>query len=358
MINYEGLRMNLPDIRRENIKDKRVFVRCDLDVPLVGGKIGDDTRLLSAIPTIEYLLKNNAKVIIGGHLGRPKGTDKSLSLEPIARWLFKEFKIRNLKFEFKLKIENLKFTKLASFGGWEIGPNIFLLENLRFNAGEEANDPEFGKKLASLAQIYVNDAFGVCHRNNASIVAITKYLPHFAGIRLQEEVEVLGKILSNPDRPLVVVIGGEKIETKLPLVEKMLGLADYVLVGGEIASELPPAEISNKNIIVAVLNKNKTDINSEDSLCFSGVIKDAKTVIWNGPMGVIQKIETEKGTRQIAQSIIQSKAFSVVGGGSTVAFLRKEGFLDKFSFVSTGGGAMLSLLSGEKLPGLAALEKN
>ncbi len=165
--------MQLPLLKDVSVRGKTVFLRADLDVPLVDGKIEDDTRLLSAIPTIEYLLKQNAKVIIGGHLGRPKGVDKSLSLLPIAHWLFKEFKIRNLK-----------FTKLASFGGWEIGPNIFLLENLRFFEGEEKNDPEFSKKLASLAEIYVNDAFARCHRNHASIVGITKFLPHFAGFHL------------------------------------------------------------------------------------------------------------------------------------------------------------------------------
>ncbi len=235
-------------LKEADLNGKTVFLRADLDVALVNGEIEDDTRLQSAIPTIEYLLKQNARIIIAGHLGRPSpksqispvpkggnlksqiGTNKNdFSLRPAARW-----------FADKLKIENCKFKvrDLSGFEGWEIGPDIFLLENLRFYKEEEKNDPEFSKKLASLADIYVNEAFANSHRNHASIAGVPKYLPHFAGFHLQQEIEVLSKVLKNPDRPFIVIIAGAKLETKLPLVEAMHRIADYVLVGGKLAEDI------------------------------------------------------------------------------------------------------------------------
>lgn len=352
--------MQLPLLKDANISGKRVFLRADLDVPLVDGKIEDDTRLLSAIPTIEYLLKHNAKIVLAGKLGRPKGVDKSLSLGPVAKW-FKEM----LK---PVQHDNDK-TRRGEFDGWEIGQNIFLLENLRFNPGEEANDPTFAKKLASLADIYVNDAFAMCHRSHASIVGITKFLPHFAGFHLQKEVENLTRAMDNPKRPLVVIVGGKKIETKLPLVEKMHRIADYVLVGGKIAQESKElVKVQHKKIsghksvlFVADTNQDGSDITGKDAENFLQIINLAKTIIWNGSMGIIgtktQNFSSEEGTVKIAKGIIESSAYSVIGGGDTVEFLNKLGILDKFSFASTGGGAMLAFLSGEKLPGLVALEK-
>lgn len=345
--------MNLSILKNASISGKTVFLRADLDVPLIEGKIEDDTRLLSAMPTIEYLLKQNAKIIIAGHLGRPKGVDKSLSLESIARW-----------FCIKYQVSSIKYGMRGDFNGWKIGENIFLLENLRFNPGEEKNDPEFAKKLASLADIYVNDAFAVCHRKHASIVGITKFLPPFAGIHLEEEISVLSKVFHDPKRPLVVVIGGKKIETKLPLVAKMYSVADYILVGGKIAEEseelltIEYQKISGKKaiILVADLTGDKTGIleNSIDN--FIEIIGLAKTIIWNGTMGlVLNNDDFNHATKRIANAIIQSKAYSVVGGGDTTEFLRKMGIIDKFSFASTGGGAMLAFLSGEKLPGIEAL---
>jgi phosphoglycerate kinase len=352
-------------LKNAKINGKRVFLRLDLDVPLVDGKIDDDTRLISAIPTIEYLLKQNAKVIIAGHLGRPKGIDKNLSLEPVADWFASKLKIGNWK---------LKITTLSGFMGWEIGPNVFLLENLRFYEGEEKNDLEFSKKLASLAQVYVNDAFAMCHRSHASVVGITHFLPHFAGLHLEKEFTNLTQAIKNPKRPLVVIIGGKKIETKLPLVEKMHRIADYVLVGGKIADETRIlVKVQHEKILgpkavllVADLTPDGLDITEKDAENFLQVINLAKTVIWNGSMGVTsqkskvksQKSDTEKGTRLIAQGIIKSGAYAIAGGGDTVEYLNKLKIADKFSFVSTGGGAMLSLLSGEKLPGLVALEKS
>jgi len=348
-------------LKDANVKGKRVFLRADLDVPLSeAGRIEDDTRLKACLPTVKYLLKQNAKIILAGHLGRPKGVDKSLSLKPVAEWFAKQF-----------AIFNLQFSKLGGFEGWKIGPDIFLLENLRFYPGEKANDPEFAKKLAGLADIYVNDAFAMCHRAHASMVGITKFLPHFAGLHLEKEVENLNQCLQCPKRPLVVIIGGKKIETKLPLVAKMHQLADYVLVGGKIAEETEVlAKIQNEKInghkatlLVADLNSDQTDITPKAAEDFLGIINLAGTIIWNGSMGITgqkaegrkQKTDTERGTRLMAEGIIKSGAYSVVGGGDTLEYLNKLSVLDKFSFVSTGGGAMLSFLSGEKLPGIEAL---
>lgn len=356
--------MQLPLLRDANVNGKTVFLRADLDVPLSEARIEDDTRLKACLPTIEYLLKQNCKIIIAGHLGRPQPTNKEYgisnmeySLLLIAKWFFEKFKSRD-------SIFNIQYSKFSGFNGWEIGQNIFLLENLRFNAGEEANDPAFAKKLASLADIYVNDAFAMCHRNHASIVGITRFLPHFAGLHLVEEIENLTSAIENPKRPLVVIIGGKKIETKLPLVEKMHRIADYVLVGGKIAQEskilarVVHEQIAGKKavLIVADLTPDGAGIAQKDLGNFLEIILLAKTIIWNGSMGLIGKKEDQfSATRKIAEGIIKSKAYSIVGGGDTVEYLNRMGIIDKFSFASTGGGAMLSFLSGERLPGIEAL---
>lgn len=351
-------------LKDADVKGKKVFLRADLDAPLVNGKIESDVRLVSAIPTIEYLLKQKAKIIIAGHLGRPKGIDESLSLKPVAEW-----------FQNKFSISNLQFSKRGEFDGWEIGPNIFLLENLRFNKEEEANDPEFAKKLASLADIYVNEAFANSHRNHASITGVSKILPSYAGLHLQQEVEVLSGVLENPKRPLVVVIGGAKLETKLPLVEKMHHFADYVLVGGKLAEDVKTLlkmqheKIVGKKsaLLIADLNPEGTDVTPKSIENFLQIIGLAKTVIWNGPLGKISDNKSEiagseEGSKKLAEGLVKSNAYTVVGGGDTVGFLGKACLLDNFAcmpknrcFLSTGGGAMLSLLSGEKLPGLEAL---
>jgi len=353
-------------LKEAGVAGKTVFLRADLDVPLVKGKVNDDTRLQSAIPTIEYLLKQGAKIIIGGHLGRPEEIDKSLSLEPIAKWFKKMLKQVQ---------HDMNKTRRGEFEGWEIGPNIFLLENLRFYKGEETNNPEFSKKLASLADIYVNDAFAICHREHASIVGITRFLPHFAGFHLEKEVEVLTEVLKNPKRPLTVVIGGAKLETKLPLVEKMHKIADYILVGGKLAQEVKTLfKLQQEKIIgrksallTADLNEDETDITEKSIENFLQIIGLAKTVIWNGPLGKVsgskkELVKSEEGSKKLAEGLVKSSAYLIVGGGDTVGFLDKVCLLDHFAcmpktrcFLSTGGGAMLSLLSGEKLPGVEVL---
>jgi len=355
-------------LKEASVSGKSIFLRADLDVPIIENKITGDTRLVSVIPTIEYLLKKSAKIIIAGHLGRPEGVDKKLTLEPVAKW-----------FEKKLSTSSLKFSVKGEFNGWEIGENIFLLENLRFFKGEEENDPEFSKKLASLADLYVNDAFAICHRKHASIVGITKLLPHFAGLHLEKEVEVLSKVLKNPERPLAVIIGGAKIETKIPLVEVMHHVADYVMVGGKLAEEvktllkiqhekLISSASGNKTaLLIADLNDEGTDITQKSAENFLQIVGLAKTVIWNGPLGKISEnkkelVKSEEGSKRIAEGLVRSGAYTIVGGGDTIGFLEKACLLDNFAcmskdrcFISTGGGAMLSLLSGEKLPGVEAL---
>ncbi len=374
--------MNLPFLKNTRVSGKRVLVRLDLDVPIENGMVKDDSRLKAGFPTLEFLLKNGAKVIIAGHLGRPETKNnesrimnQELSLKPVALWFAK--KINN--------VHNSRFlihdSSLGGFEGWEIGSNIFLLENLRFYQGEEENDQQFAKNLSNLADIYVNDAFAVSHRNNASVVAITKYLPHFAGFQLQKEVEVLSGILENPKRPLVVIIGGAKLETKLPLVEKMHHIADYVLVGGKLAGDVktllkvqhekinPPAGGRKSVLLVADLNSEGTDITLKSAENFLQIISLAKTVVWNGPLGKISDkkseiVKSEEGSKQLAEGLVKSSAYVVVGGGDTVGFLDKICLLDSFAcmpknrcFLSTGGGAMLVFLSGEKLPGIEALLK-
>ena len=357
-----------------SLSGKTALLRIDTDIDIENGRILDDTRLQSALPTIELLLKKGADVNIVGHLGRPKAQfpisnfqfpisneNKEFTLEPIAHWLAKKF---------DGKVEE---TKIGELPGWRITPKIILLENIRFSEGEEENDLEFARELSLLGDIFVNDAFAVSHREHASIVVVTKYLPSYAGLHLEREIEVLSNVLKNPKRPLAVLIGGAKIETKLPLVEAMHHLADYVLVGGEIAEQdrvlikVQHEKIAGKKSAVLVSDSTKDgfDITPHSIENFKQILAQAKTIVWNGPVGKIDqgsKIKdqrsgnTERGTMELAEFIVRTKAYKVVGGGDTVSFLRRMNLLNKFDFVSTGGGAMLEFLSGHKLPGLQALE--
>jgi phosphoglycerate kinase len=347
--------INLKGVKTAQVKNKTVLLRADLDVPLQNGQIADDTRLKAWLPTLQLLLEEDAKIIIVGHLGRPSGEDKKLTLLPVMRWLSKKLNVKNSK---------LKKVQLGQFPGWRITDKIILLENIRFFAEEEVGDKEFAKKLAALALIYVNDAFASSHRAHASVVGVTKFLPSFAGLRLLEEVKVLSQILENPQRPLGVVIGGAKIETKLPLVEKMHGFADYVLVGGEIAeNEKVIIKVAHEKapgrsiLLMSEAQEGGQEITLKSVENFLQVLKNAKTIVWNGPLGQIEIEKYQKGTEILAEGIVKIPAFTVVGGGDTIGFLKKKNLLKQFSFVSTGGGAMLEFLSGERLPGLAVLEK-
>lgn len=352
-----------------SLSGKTVLLRIDCDIDIEDGKILDDTRLKSALPTIEFLLKKGADINIMGHLGRPEpvlsiknkvlGIDRKLSLKPIAEWFSK---ILNTKYLIPNTI------KAGNFDGWKITDKINLFENIRYFPEEETNDEEFARELALLGDVYVNDAFAVCHREHASILGITKFLPSYAGIHLQKEVEELSKVLDNPKRPLVILIGGAKIETKLPLVEKMHRIAEYVLVGGEIAEQTrvlikvqhekirPQIGGSKSMVLVADLAQSGLDITPASVENFKQVLQNAATIVWNGPVGLIGSEDSEMGTRELAHFIVSTKAYRVVGGGDTLAYLRRINLLNKFDFVSTGGGAMLEFLSGHKLPGIIPLE--
>lgn len=348
---------NIRSINETSVKGLKVLVRCDFDVPMTAGKISDDSRLISGISTIEYLLEEGASVIAIGHMGRPEGFDRNLSLEPIAKWFGKQFET------------DIEATQVEGFAGWLIKENFVVLENLRFYKGEEEGDLEFAKTLADLADIYVNEAFGACHRRHASIVGVPKIINGFAGFHLIKEVKVLSQILRNPKRPLTFIMGGAKIETKLPLISKMHTFADYILVGGELAEntkilfEEEHRKIRGKkgNLVIAELTPEKTDITLESLGRFENIIKDSRMIVWNGPMGVVEMEslgEKDSGftTLTLAEKIIRANSYKVVGGGDTVGFLSAFDLKDKFNFVSVGGGAMLEFLSGDTLPGLEALE--
>lgn len=336
---------NIPSIESAEVEGKRVFVRCDFDIPLKEGRVTDDTRLLPSISTIEYLLENNATVIAAGHLGRPEGEDPALSLMPIARWFADQFSAQ------------VKEIEIGGFKGWEVSEDLIFLENLRFHVGEIGRDPDFAEKLANLADIYVNEAFGCSHRKHSSMYGLPQILPHYGGFHLQKEIKMLSNILENPKRPLTIIIGGAKIETKLPLVTRMDGFADHILIGGTIAGEYKslPQKEHDAEILVADSNPEKTDITPQSLEKFKEIIGKSGMVVWNGPMGFIEEGH-EESTIELAKTIIQSHAYKVVGGGDTISFLGKHKLLDKFDFASVGGGAMLKFLAGEELPGLIVLQ--
>lgn len=316
----------------ETIRDKKVFVRGDIDIPL---NPLDDTRLNDIWPTIEFLLKQNCTVVLAGHLGRPEGKGiPELSSKPVAEWMREQVsRIAGQQVSNTVSGVCLK----GNICGFAVTEKLIVLENLRFDPREEANDEEYAKELASLAEVYVNEAFATCEREHASIVGVPKLLPHFAGFRLAKEVEVLSGVLENPRRPLLVIIGGAKIETKQPVIAKMAGFADSVLVGGKLTG------------------KEENDMLEEEMAGWPEKITSAGTIIWNGPVGKIEEITFQVGSRRLAELIAASRAYKIVGGGDTVGFIDKLGLTSKFDWVSSGGGSMLKLLAGEKLPGIEAL---
>ena len=380
----------------KNLQNKRVLVRCDFDLPLKQQttKIIDDTRLKACVPTIKYLLQKGARVILMGHLGRPKGVDEKLSLLPV-----------------KNKLEKILGEKIV-FTDWDEIPrrsaprndiSLRMLENLRFYTGEEKNDKNFAKKLASLAAIYVNEAFAVSHRSAASVAAIQNYLPSYAGLHLEKEIDNLSAILENPKHPMILIIGGAKIETKLPVIKEFQKIADQILVGGAVANTflkaqgvevgkslvdekyINEAKKTLKNFQFPIFNfqtnskfnprpdrgqnsklilpadfvwkNNKIlDIGSKTIKFYCDIIKKAKTIVWNGPLGYFEDKKFAIGTQEIAKEILKSEAKVVIGGGDTDKILQGKKFGSNI-FISTGGGAMLEFLAGKKLPGLGYNQK-
>lgn len=301
--------MKLPVVDA-SVAGKKVLVRGDIDVPLKmesgEWRIENDFRLQAIKPTIEFLLQNNCQVILCGHMGRPEGkVVPELSSKPIQDYF----------------------------------PKIKVLENLRFDPREEANEESLAKELADMAEVYVNEAFAACERAHASIVGVPRFLPHYAGFQLAKEVEMLSRVLENPARPLVAIVGGIKMETKMPLVTKMKIFADTV--------------ISNENL---ELIPDTKDVTPESVDKFAEIMAKAGTIVWNGPFGKIEEAAYQTGTKRLAQLIAGNQtAYKVVGGGDTVAFINKLGLTAKFDWVSTGGGSMLKFLAGEELPGIKAL---
>lgn len=326
--------MNLPTLDNLKVQGKRVLLRLDLDVPVENGQVLEDLRLRAAIPTIKYLQENKAlQIIILGHRGRPEGKfDENLTLKPV------ENKLREILIE-----ENLDVS-------------ISFEENLRFNPGEEANDSEYTKELAQNGDVFINDAFGVTHREAASIVGLPKLLPHAAGLHLQEEIEQLEKVLENPKQPVVFVIAGGKPD-KAVFIEKFLDHAEFVLVGGALAASVKSycREKDGRMCIVAAhLTSDGKDITPDSARNFIEVIKGAQTIVWNGPMGDIDNNHWE-GTELVGEAIANSSAFKIAGGGDTIHALNKLNLFNKMDYVSMGGGAMLEFLAYKDLPGLRAL---
>jgi len=392
--------INKKTIKDIDIKGKRVLVRVDFNVPLdENGNITDDTRIVAALPTIEYILNQNASVILMSHLGRPKGEVKeNLRLNPVAKRLEELLKK-------PIKKLNDCIGKEAEEAAKNIKPgDVILLENLRFHKEEEKNDEEFAKKLASLGDVYVNDAFGAAHRAHASVAAITKFLPSVAGFLLAKEIYYLGNLLKNPERPFIVILGGAKISTKIGVINNLLDKVDKMLIGGgmvftflkskglnigtsivETEKEVEAFEILRKaqneekeivlpdDVVVAdeIKEDAKTkivdiyqipdnmggvDIGPKTIKKFKKIINEAKTIFWNGPMGVFEIDKFAEGTKEIAKAVANSNAVTVVGGGDSISALKKFNLLDKITHVSTGGGASLEFVEGKPLPGIVSLQ--
>jgi phosphoglycerate kinase len=379
-----------------DVKGKRVLVRVDFNVPIKDGKVGDDTRIRAALPTLQYLIDHGAALILCSHLGRPKGApDPKYSLRPVATHL-----------------EGL-IGRPVAFAEDCIGPQaeaaaaalqpggVLLLENTRFHPGEQKNDPEMARQLASLAQVYVNDAFGSAHRAHASTEGVARYLPAVAGFLMEKEIRYLGQAIADPKRPFIAILGGAKISDKIGVIRNLLTKADQVLIGGGMANTFFKAqgypigdslvedealdtarELLAKagkrlrlpvDVVIADKFENDAerkvmsmaavpdgwrilDVGPETVAHFGRAIADAGTVVWNGPMGVFEFPRFAEGTFGVAKAVAASQATSIIGGGDSVAAIQQAGLASQITHISTGGGASLEMLEGIELPGLAALQ--
>jgi len=344
------------------VKNKRVLVRCDFNVPLdENGNIADDFRIRKTLPTLRYLQENGARIILASHFSDGK------SLEPVWKRVREllSFGHSERSEESDREAVTLSVSEgppgiiTRSFGlrpQDDIINNVTFLENLRLNEGEEKNSDDFAKELAGLADIYINDAFSVCHRAHASVVGTPKYLPSGAGFLLEKEVTVLSKIIQNPDRPFAAIIGGVKFESKAKVIDSFLEVADFVLVGGKIGLSPEIKKLNSPKLVLPVDNIDTFDIGPETIKLFSEKINKAKTIIWAGPIGLFEEPAFENGTKEIGEAICNNeKAFKIAGGGDTISAINKFNLQDKFDHLSTGGGAMLKFIAGDKLPGLEAL---
>lgn len=370
----------MKSVRDANVSGKVVFLRVDFNVPIENGVIGDDNRISAAIPTIKYLLDKKAKIVIGTHLGRPEGKfSPAFSTLPVAKRLAQLLKksVDATDFVTDKSIQ-------AKISAMKEG-DIFVLGNLRFDPREEANDEAFAQDLSSYADVYVNDAFAVSHRANASVVAITKHLPSYAGLLMESEITTLDLLLSSPDHPFVVIVGGAKIADKAGFVDNLAAKADQVLVGGAVANTFLSARgedvgtsLSEPQMVgqcTELLEKygpkinlpsdsvKKTndqsfeilDIGEKTREAYKSIIASARCIFWNGNMGKSEDAEYRAGTQAIADAVGANDNTTVVAGGDTVGFINQYAEEGHFSFVSTGGGATMQYLAGEKLPGIEAI---
>jgi phosphoglycerate kinase len=379
-----------------DLKGKKVLVRVDFNVPIKDGVVGDDTRIQAALPTIKYLLEQGTAVILCSHLGRPKSAaDLEFSLRPVAEYLAT---LLDAPVAFAEDCIGEKAEDAAA----TLKPGeVLVLENTRFHAGEKKNDPEMAKAMASLAEVFVNDAFGTSHRAHASTVGVTDYLPSVAGFLLEKEIKYLGNAIAEPERPFVAILGGAKISDKIGVIENLLEKADRILIGGGMANTFFKAQGYNladslveeevvdvaKDILEKAGGKlvlpvdvviadafsadaemqimdigdvpqgwRILDIGPRSVEAFSDIVKLAGMVVWNGPMGVFEFDKFAKGTFEIAKAVAESDAIGIIGGGDSTAAINKSGLEDKIAHISTGGGASLEMLEGKVLPGLAALD--
>ncbi|MED4402836.1 phosphoglycerate kinase [Metabacillus fastidiosus] len=391
--------MNKKSVKDIDVKGKVVFCRVDFNVPMKDGKVTDDTRIRAALPTIQYLTEQGAKVLLASHLGRPKGqVVEELRLDAVAA------RLQELLGKTVVKTnEAYGDTVKAEIEKLQNG-DVLLLENVRFYAGEEKNDAELAKAFADLADVYVNDAFGAAHRAHASTAGIAQYLPAVAGFLMEKELEVLGKALSNPDRPFTAIIGGAKVKDKIDVIESLLEKVDNLIIGGGLAytfikalghgvgkslleedkidlakSFMEKAKANGVNFYMPVdivvgddfSNDANTQIVSIDQIpsdwegldagpktreIYADVIKNSKLVIWNGPMGVFELDTFANGTKAVAQALAEAKdTYTVIGGGDSAAAVEKFNLADKMDHISTGGGASLEFMEGKELPGVTAL---
>jgi len=391
--------MNKKTVKDIDLKGKKVFVRCDFNVPMDEERnITDNTRIVAALPTIKYLLEQNCKIILASHLGRPKGEVKpEYSLAPVAKELSKLLNKEIIMAKDVIGPDAMEKAKNLKEG------EILLLENVRFHREETDNDPEFSKKLASMAEVFVNDAFGTAHRAHSSTTGIASYLPAVSGFLIEKELKFLGDALNNPERPFVAILGGAKVSDKIGVIDSLLEKVDTLIIGGGMAYTFFKAEgyevgnslceLDKLDLARELMEKAKTkgvklmlpvdtkvgkefkvdtesktvkyteipadwegfDIGDETIKLFSDEIRKAKTVVWNGPLGLFEFPQFAIGTNAIAKVLSEIDATTIIGGGDSAAAVEKAGLADKMTHISTGGGASLEFLEGKKLPGIEAL---